>query len=157
MNRMATTLVLLLAVIAGSGLYQLKYKTQRLQQEVMGLERQLVTDRAAIRVLEAEWTYLTRPERLAALSKRYLALAPTRGEQIVPTLDIIARRGEPDAVLAQVDDFRAPAAILAKAPAARPEGPPAVKADAPVLHVRNDDSKPLFERIKLVLMEGGYE
>ncbi|RMF09249.1 MAG: hypothetical protein D6763_08075 [Alphaproteobacteria bacterium] len=161
MNRLLTTLVLLLVVVAGLGLYQLKYQTQRLQQEVAALDHQLASDRAAIRVLEAEWTYLTRPERLAALSQRYLALAPTSGEQIAPSPEVIARRDDPTAVLAQVDDFRAPSVVLAKAPPVprdhTPSAPTEARPAAPVLEVRRDRDTPLFERIKLVLMEGGYE
>lgn len=164
MNRIATSLVLLFIVASGVGLYQLKYKTIRLQQEVSALEASIVRDREAIRVLEAEWTYLTRPDRVALLSERYLALRPATAEQVIASLDLIDRRSEADVRLAQVDDFRASGIVMAKAPAApRPSPTPSVAPDAepPVMmQARNEPEqpeRPLFERIRLVLMEGAHD
>ncbi len=165
MNRLAKAVAMILVLVAGAGLYQLKYRTQRLQEDVSGLEHQLVTDRAAIRVLNAEWTYLTRPARLAMLSKRYLDLKPTSADQIVPSVDVIARRDDPSAVMAQVDDFRAPEIVLARAPTTRPNqvaartDPPVREAanDTPIREAKTDQKTSLFEHIKLVLMEGGNE
>lgn len=189
MNRLVTSLVILIIVASGIGLYQLKYKTQRLQQEVRALEAEMVADQAAIRVLEAEWTYLTRPDRVAALTKRYLALVPTEGQQVGLTPDILEQRVDEDAVLAQVDDFKASAVVLARAERSR-ERPPVfdsrpdtvvaaqdplstgspvnavarrdVEHSTPPGEVAADatgrrDSEELFERLRVVLMEGGND
>jgi hypothetical protein len=71
------TLVALVLVAAVSfGLYQLKYDVQRLEAELAGLNRELIGEREAIRVLEAEWSFLNRPQRLQDLAARHLELAP---------------------------------------------------------------------------------
>lgn len=175
MNRLTTTLVLLLIVASGVGLYQLKYKTQQLQREVTALDRQLAADREAIRVLEAEWTYLTRPERVAALAERYLALEPTSGLQVLASIDKVERRTDTTVRLAQVDDFRSAPTVLARGPVMRPAIPDALPRTIPVavaevapaaslrrgaiVEARNDPGRDedLFDRIRLVLMEGGND
>jgi len=164
MNRITTSFVLMFIVAAGVGLYQLKYKTLRLQKEVSTLNASIVRDREAIRVLEAEWTYLTRPERVASLSERYLALKPAEAEQVLVSADLVVKRSEDDVRLAQVDDFRGSGVVLAKAPSA-PRYSPApipvqVAEPAPrILEVRKKEEpeRPLFERIRLVLMEDGND
>ena len=67
-----------LALIAAAsfGMYQLKYDVARLEQELEGLNRDLIAEGEAIRVLKAEWSYLNRPERLQNLVARYLELGP---------------------------------------------------------------------------------
>jgi len=166
MNRITTSFVLMFIVAAGVGLYQLKYKTLRLQKEVSALNASIVRDREAIRVLEAEWTYLTRPERVASLSERYLALRPAEAEQVIASADLVAKRSEEDVRMAQVDDFRASGVVLAKAPSAPRYSPPPTTAPVQVaepapriLEVRKKEEpeRPLFERIRLVLMEGGHD
>jgi len=57
-------------------MFLLKYKVQALEDELVAKQAQVVRDRAAIRVLEAEWTYLNDPERLRELSAQYLGFAP---------------------------------------------------------------------------------
>lgn len=180
MNRLTTTLVLLLIVASGVGLYQLKYKTRQLQKEVTALDRQLAADREAIRVLEAEWTYLTRPERVAALASRYLALEPTSGLQVLASVNRVERRADTSVRLAQVDDFRSAPGVLARGPVMRPAIPdprpgalPVTVAEAKpapevtpaplergsIVEARSEPRREeeLFERIRLVLMEGGND
>jgi hypothetical protein len=57
-------------------MFLLKYKVQALEDELVAKQAQVVRDRAAIRVLEAEWTYLNDPERLRELSAQYLGFGP---------------------------------------------------------------------------------
>lgn len=59
------------------------------KHEVRGLERELALlelDRQrhveAIRVLRSEWSYLTRPARIADLARRHLPLQPVQATQI---------------------------------------------------------------------------
>lgn len=65
-----------LAVAVGVSMFLLKYKVQALEDELVARQAQVVRDRGAIRVLEAEWTYLNDPERLRQLSGEYLGFGP---------------------------------------------------------------------------------
>jgi len=80
----------LVAVLA-FGLFTLKYEVRGLEAELEQLERQADADQEAIRVLGAEWSYLNRPERLAALSARYLPLSVVSARQI-GSIELLPRR-----------------------------------------------------------------
>jgi hypothetical protein len=71
-------------VLAGGfvGLYTVKYKVQAVKAEVAATERKLLEEKRNLRVLEAEWSYLNRPERLAQLSQKYLKLDSVSGIQL---------------------------------------------------------------------------
>lgn len=61
-----------IAVGVGASLFLLKYKVQDLEDQLHVSQAQVARDRAAIKVLEAEWTYLNDPERLRRLSAEHL-------------------------------------------------------------------------------------
>ncbi|MDZ4136214.1 MAG: cell division protein FtsL [Paracoccaceae bacterium] len=64
--------------------YHENYATQRALREVAGLQRDIVSLRAALSLQRAEWAYLNRPERLrdlAAINFDRLGLLPLEPEQ----------------------------------------------------------------------------
>lgn len=84
---MRTLLFLLTAIaVIGSGFwaYRENYATQAQLDRVAGLQRQIGAARERLAVLEAEWAYLNRPDRLrdlADLNFDRLGLMPLRAEQ----------------------------------------------------------------------------
>lgn len=74
--RPVTLLWIPLAVTVGVSMFLLKYKVQALEDELLAKQAQVVRDRGAIRVLEAEWAYLNDPERLRQLSRQHLGFGP---------------------------------------------------------------------------------
>ncbi len=84
--RPVTLLWIPLAVAVGVSMFLLKYKVRTLEDELVAKQAQAVHGRGAIRVLEAEWTYLNDPERLGQLSREYLGFGP-------PTVTNIAEIG----------------------------------------------------------------
>jgi hypothetical protein len=74
--RAVTLMWIPLAVAVGVSMFLLKYKVQALEDELDAKQAQIVRDRGAIRVLDAEWTYLNDPERLRQLSGEYLGFGP---------------------------------------------------------------------------------
>ena len=88
MMRFGTILTLSLAVAAGIGLFYAKHRVQALEDELAGLQQQIIADREAIHVLRAEWSFLNDPDRLAELSRRHLELAPIAGSQLATIEDI---------------------------------------------------------------------
>jgi hypothetical protein len=103
-------------------MFLLKYKVQALEDELVAKQAQVVRDRGAIRVLEAEWTYLNDPERLRQLSSEYLGFGPPAVINIAE-ISTLPMRG---------------AADTAATPAGAPE-------TAPAKHNPLDDIKPQFQ------------
>ena len=92
MIRAITMCVLLLAAATSYGLYEIKYEVQHLEEYYTDLNEDLLLEQEAIHISKAEWSYLSRPERLQDLSERFLALAPTDVGQIGTVDQIPARR-----------------------------------------------------------------
>jgi len=65
-----------LALAIGVSMYLVKYKVQALEDQLIAKRDLITRNRGAIRVLEAEWTYLNDPGRLRRLSAQYLGLGP---------------------------------------------------------------------------------
>ncbi|MDH5796250.1 MAG: hypothetical protein OEY79_01755 [Anaplasmataceae bacterium] len=44
----------------------------QLNHDIYKIEKHITNEKATIQILEAEWSYLTRPSRLSMLAKKYL-------------------------------------------------------------------------------------
>jgi hypothetical protein len=88
MKRSITIVTLLVLVVVSYGLYNLKYEVEDLRDHADGLRARMDEDRRAIKVLQAEWAYLTRPDRLQRLSNRFTELQPTVAKQVGEVADL---------------------------------------------------------------------
>ena len=73
-------------------MFQVKYEVLQQEQQLARLDHAILKDRESIRVLNAEWSYLSQPTRLDQLAKRYLALAPIGTPQLLGNLDALPMR-----------------------------------------------------------------
>jgi hypothetical protein len=64
------------------GLYLVKYSVQGVQRDVATLKQQLANEKESLHLLNAEWAYLNRPDRLRQLADRHLDLVPLDSRQI---------------------------------------------------------------------------
>ncbi|PZP86825.1 MAG: cell division protein FtsL [Azospirillum brasilense] len=80
--RLSTLISWVCVAIAAFGIYLVKYTVQDVQRDVVALKTELAQERESLHLLNAEWAYLNRPERLRELSDRHLALAPMDSRQI---------------------------------------------------------------------------
>ena len=69
-------------VVAMLSLFLVKHEVRGLERELAALEHERQSHVEAIRVLRSEWSYLTRPSRLAALAERHLPLEQVRASQV---------------------------------------------------------------------------
>jgi cell division protein FtsL len=93
MTRFAITWIA--AVVAAAiGLFYVSDQVEGLEDELAREEQAILQHQEAIHVLQAEWTYLNRPERIADLAQRYLALAPLSADRVVGIQDL-PQRPEP--------------------------------------------------------------
>jgi hypothetical protein len=76
-----TFLWLLLAALAGYGLFQVKYQVVTLEEELTRLNAATLREQNQIHVLEAEWSYLNQPQRLEELNERFVHLKPIKPAQ----------------------------------------------------------------------------
>lgn len=106
MIRRSTLIWSALAVGVGIGLYFAKHEVRDLEERLEVLHGAISQQRENIHVLEAEWAYLNRPERLAELGSRLLELQPVAASRIV-TLD--AFPPAPAAAPARPDNRKMPA------------------------------------------------
>jgi hypothetical protein len=82
MIRPSTVLWAACVVLVGYALFQVKYEVMAQEDELAHLNRQIAESREAVRVLNAEWSFLTQPARLSELAKRYLTLVPIGTAQL---------------------------------------------------------------------------
>lgn len=62
----------MLAVAAGTALFRVSQQVQEAEDRAGELSRAVVSEQEAIRVLNAEWDYLNRPDRIEQLAQEHL-------------------------------------------------------------------------------------
>ena len=92
-------IIILTAVVLaslGTTLYQVKTGIDERQAELRRLHANIVTTQRDISVLEAEWAFLSRPDRVMNLSTSLLDMKPISRDRVLP-LDAIPMRLQADA------------------------------------------------------------
>ena len=80
----------------GTTLYQVKTGIDETQAELRRLQANIVATQRDISVLEAEWAFLSRPDRVMNLSTSLLDMKPISRDRVLP-LDAIPMRLQADA------------------------------------------------------------
>ena len=118
MSKLAAVFWLGLVLVTGFTTFKVKHAVQDIEAELNRVRKHTIAEQQEVRVLAAEWTYLTQPERLAELNRRFLQLAPAATKQLQSRIeDLPLRPPPPDIVVAA---HTAPAPAAAAAPAASP-------------------------------------
>lgn len=86
--KLSSLVWMVVIVVASFMLYKVKYQVQALKNEVASVSRQLEHEREALHVVNAEWAYLNRPERLQRLAGKYLAATDLTVSQIAEVEEI---------------------------------------------------------------------
>ena len=69
-------------VLSMLALFLVKHEVRGLERELAALELDRQRHVEAIRVLRSEWSYLTRPARIASLAARHLPLGQVQPSQV---------------------------------------------------------------------------
>ncbi|MGA7259356.1 MAG: hypothetical protein WBX30_00400 [Stellaceae bacterium] len=125
MIRLGTLFWLALVSATGFAMFGVKYQVQALEDELARTNRATAAEEHELRVLEAEWAYVTRPETLEAMNRQFLSLGPIATKQLHTTAADIPLRPPPPP---------SPEPPLAEPPLAEPPlaEPPAVESSAVV-------------------------
>ena len=82
MARILNMIVVLLLIGAAVGVYRVKYEATRQAEKITKLRGDIREEQEAIALLRAEWSQLSRPDRIEALAVRHLALKPLSLDQL---------------------------------------------------------------------------
>ena len=94
MKAFAAAVYICLASVAGFALFHITYKVEQLEAQLSQLNKEILLEQNTVHVLKAEWSFLSRPERIDELSRKMLpGLHPLQTRQIgdldsLPTRDI---------------------------------------------------------------------
>ena len=80
-------IIILTAIVLaslGTTLYQVKTGIDERQAELRRLQAEIATTQRDIAVLEAEWAFLSRPDRVMNLSTSLLDMEPISRDRILP-------------------------------------------------------------------------
>jgi hypothetical protein len=97
MIRLGTLFWVVLVSATGFAMFGVKYQVQALEDDLARTNRAAAAEEHELRVLEAEWAYLTRPETLESMNRRFLSLGPIVTKQIHATAADIPLRPPPPA------------------------------------------------------------
>jgi cell division protein FtsL len=99
MMKLVNTVLVIAVLVSGFSLYTLEHQTRGAEREIVKLNRAIGEAREAKKLLEAEWSSLTRPERIQKLAAENLMLVPTKAQQFVTVEDLRQRVPESVPVL----------------------------------------------------------
>lgn len=89
--RQSTLLWSVLGIAVVIGLFVVKHRVQDLEDRLHALNAEIISDRDAIQVMQAEWSYLNQPARLEALSKKLLGMEPPVADQTVSMQELLLK------------------------------------------------------------------
>jgi cell division protein FtsL len=94
-----------IVALVGSAVYaySIKYQTSYRTEQIAKTKIEIKAEQDAIGVLRAEWSFLTRGERIQKLADQYLDLQPLALDKIVTARALPERAPRLDAIGAKID------------------------------------------------------
>jgi cell division protein FtsL len=83
MHKLLNFILVVTLLVSGFVIYSLEHETRGLEREIARHERAIAEETENMRLLNAEWSSLTRPDRLRALAEQHLGLSTLKAKQIV--------------------------------------------------------------------------
>jgi hypothetical protein len=130
MIRLGTLFWLVLVSATGFAMFGVKYQVQALEDELARTNRATAAEEHELRVLDAEWAYLTRPATLEAMNRQFLSLGPIATKQLHATAADIPLRPPPPP--AEPPPTEPPAVVAAAEPASATGTSPGAPEGVPV-------------------------
>jgi cell division protein FtsL len=94
MFRMINLALIVAVLVAGFKIYTLEFRTRAKEREIVRIEKEIAQEKENIRLLDAEWSYLSSPKRIERLAREYLKLEPVKADQFVELSNLGARLPE---------------------------------------------------------------
>ncbi len=91
MLRILNAILVITVLVSAFVLYSLEHAIRGEERSIAKLATQIAYERETIALLNAEWSNLTRPERLQMLAEKNLGLKPVSPDQYVSASELAAR------------------------------------------------------------------
>lgn len=91
MLKLANFTLVLVTLGTASTLYNLEHTTRAQERSIAKANAEMVDNAEAIKLLKAEWSSLTRPERIQQLAEQHLGMKRLEPDQIVSAAELPAR------------------------------------------------------------------
>lgn len=92
-------LCIVIALLAGAGMFVLKYQVIEKEEELFRLHRQIAGDKREIHMLKGDWASLNDPERLRALVEKQTDFKSFSANQIIDSSVVPVREEKPEVSL----------------------------------------------------------
>ena len=83
MHKFLNFILVVTVLISGFVLYSLEHRTRGFERQIVTADRGIDAEIESMRFLNAEWSSLTRPDRLKKLAEQHLGLTTLKAQQIV--------------------------------------------------------------------------
>jgi len=84
MLKIINSVLVVTLLISAFVVYSLEYSIKQGERDIALAKKQTRQTRETIRLLDAEWSMLTQPERLQRLAIEHLQLRPVKADQMIP-------------------------------------------------------------------------
>lgn len=140
--KLSTIATFVLATILGSTLFWVSQQVQMLEREQRGIKAQISSEQEGMRVLNAEWDYLNRPDRIEALAAKYL----DQMQPVVPNNLLLNANAVPEPQMMQGEDEMP---VMVSTGNDKPEKAKTVNAtpDSRPIHDREDSKSSDFDGV----------
>jgi cell division protein FtsL len=91
MLKYANVTLVLLTLATASMLYNLEHTTRGEERVIAKATAQMVDTAESIKLLKAEWSSLTRPERIQLLAEQHLGMKQLDADQIITATELPVR------------------------------------------------------------------
>lgn len=102
MVKVFNALLVMGLLVSAFFLYSLEHSTRGLERQIAKMKTGISNERESIKLLNAEWSSLTRPERLQKLAEDQLKLQSMTASQIVTLAELSSKI--PDQPVIKLDD-----------------------------------------------------
>jgi hypothetical protein len=155
MIKLSALFWLVLVSATGFAMFAIKYEVQAVADQLAQTTKRADDAERDIRVFDAEWAYLNRPDALAQMNQRYLSLAPIATKQLIANIADIPMRPAPTLTVETAAAVAENAHPQNSSPAANSplaeqptQGQPSTESGAPVLTVALETRNPTPEPAK---------
>ncbi len=91
MMKLLNTVLVFTVLVAAFALYTLEHRTRSTERTIADLNHQIEDAHESTKLLKAEWSSLTRLDRVEKLAAENLQLEPTKATQFVSVEDLLVK------------------------------------------------------------------